>query len=325
MKTVLPLALLAILGLASTAKAQYYLVNTDTSYTSTSQYYFNTTSTTTATGLDYANPTQTDAARYVNFGTEYQQSSVGGPDPYATGSPTYTSVAYGGYQIDENNSSTPIADHNAANAYYVRSESGTPSSQQLIIESHAANALSMSSAFNLYVPASNFLNGFNSAQGISLQDITLSLNIVENRYSLAGTSYQAGLIYFTVESNGDWYVAATPFALGAGTFSLANANASTYYAYTPNTNQIFDSADPGTAVLGSTLTDVQAFGVLAQDQDFDGQTANASGQVAEIVLNDFQVTSSVAAPEPSTMALGIFGLGGLLTILRRKSQPRNLI
>jgi hypothetical protein len=81
---------------------------------------------------------------------------------------------------------------------------------------------------------------------------------------------------FVVQNGTQWYLSAS--STTGGTFGVDfNPNTELWYAFDPDTNQFFNAASPGTAVTGSTLQDINAFGIYAQFINFDGSgAANAT-------------------------------------------------
>jgi hypothetical protein len=175
-----------------------------------------------------------------------------------------------------------------------RLNSTTPS--DTLQASNEAGTTSMGLAFAPYVTKANFLNGQNTIDHLRFED-------AENSISFSLVQLASGqTARFLVKSGSSWYVSASERKAAAeGALSL-NGYTETWYAYDPSNSLFLNTNNLGTGVSGSTLTDIQAFGVFMQGLNFDGTTSHAA---------NFQVLSFQASviPEPATIGLFMMSSG----------------
>ncbi|QHI70622.1 hypothetical protein [Tichowtungia aerotolerans] len=148
---------------------------------------------------------------------------------------------------------------------------GASDALQMVFDANATADSGM--AFAPYVKKANFLNGFNSAtQTLGFEDSASSVAFVVDG--------DAGMARALVQDGSDWYVSAATVA--SGSFNV-NGYTETWYPYDPSENLFCDESNLGAGVAGSTLTDIQAAGVLMQRMHFDA-TANPTFRFASMVL-----------------------------------------
>lgn len=159
------------------------------------------------------------------------------------------------------------------------------------------------------VNKANFLNLSSSAPlGFLSSTGSLSVSLTFNG---------VGDARFVVQNGTQWYLSATATSAN-GTFG-ADFNPATelWYAFDPATNQFFNEDAPGTGVAGSTLQDINAFGVYAKFDNFDGTAAANS---TRINFSGFQANLT-PVPEPGYAAPVAAVFAGLL--FRRLKQGRH--
>ncbi len=132
-----------------------------------------------------------------------------------------------------------------------------------------AGTTRMSHVFTPHVKKENFLSGLSdNAYILSFEDAADSVSFDLDQLLLGGTAR------VLVQNGSDWYVSDTGLT-ATGSLSV-NGYTETWHPYDPSVSQFLDASSLGAGVSGSTLTDIQAVGVLAQKLDFDGTVANAS-------------------------------------------------
>lgn len=139
-------------------------------------------------------------------------------------------------------------------------------------------------AFAPHVRKSNFLDGVNTADNVSFADQAggFRAKIVLSGTPLAGKIRRARLL---VQNGADWYISGTLFGSTGGEIST-NPYTDTWYLldeaklmYTEGPGQVPDSTS---SVAGSTLTDIQALGVLIINTVDGTTTQQKSHSVTEI-------------------------------------------
>lgn len=167
-------------------------------------------------------------------------------------------------------------------------------------------AMRMASAW--YWEQSSFLNGLNSASGLTFANEAASLSATFNNTGTptAGNEREGR---FLVQSDGQWYVSQSRFAGTGGLLSI-NAATAEWYVFDPAAGTLFwDLNDVGSSVLGSTLTDITAIGVYVQHELFDGTTGSSAKE-------GFSTLQANLVPEPAT--IGLFGMGVLGVLFVRR-------
>jgi hypothetical protein len=154
------------------------------------------------------------------------------------------------------------------------------------------------------VNKSSFLNGLNLASNVSFSATDLlSINVARFDAGVATN----GAIRFVIQDGTNYYVSQTNRTT-TGTFSLSNPNAALWAAYDPATNMNFNS---GATFAAHTFSNVLAVGVLYDNDNYTG-----TGASTLMRMTNFEVT---AIPEPSGIALALFGAGALALARRRRS------
>lgn len=127
----------------------------------------------------------------------------------------------------------------------------TPALQINFDEAAASGVSGM--AFAPYVKKENFLNGYhNILNSLTFENVADSVQI--------STNGAADMARALVQNGTDWYVS------DSSAVGILNFNGSTelWYPYDPSTNLFLDENNLGVGVLGSTLTNIKAAGVLMQ-------------------------------------------------------------
>ncbi len=173
----------------------------------------------------------------------------------------------------------------------------------------APGAQSLSAA--VIVNKANFLN-LSSSEPLGFLSSAGSL-------SVSLTFNGAGSARFVVQNGTQWYLSAAATTTN-GTFG-ADFNPATelWYAFDPAANQFFNEASPGTGVAGSTLQDINAFGVYALFSNFDG---TAAANATRVNFSGFQANLT-PVPEPgyAVPVAALFASGLLFRRLRaRRAQ-----
>jgi hypothetical protein len=128
------------------------------------------------------------------------------------------------------------------------------------------------------VKKADFINGQDSSSNLSFENAGDSLSF---------SCITAQIDYYPVacalvKNGSNWYVSDSVID-AHGTFSVNGATES-WYPYDPSSNLFYDASNPGAAVLGSTLTDIQAFGMLIQ-QEHVNATSNPYFRISEMNLS----------------------------------------
>ena len=152
----------------------------------------------------------------------------------------------------------------------------------------APGAQSLSAA--VIVNKANFLN-LSSSDPLTFLSSAGSL-------SVSLTFNGAGSARFVVQNGSQWFLSATSTTT-SGTFG-ADFNPATelWYAFDPTANQFFDASSPGAGVAGSTLQDINAFGVYTLFSNYDG---TAAANATRVNYSGFQA-SLTPVPEPGYAA-----------------------
>jgi hypothetical protein len=263
-RNMLSLIMLALLAGVSVARSE--IMDAVNMYQGNSVTGFNyvaasgnfTNATTTQTG-DYDFDSNSDDRRTYQ-GITTVLGAMG--NPFASGAASNrTSVVRGGFQMTMMNSSaTPV--------FGLRriTESATVNGDFISLGSGAsADPMRLVSAIN--VAKADFLDGANAANKLSFD------NAVNMKARVATVSGANSLVRFLVQNGSDWYISA--YSVSAAADMSANGYTQTWYSYNPSSNLLYDNSNLGTGVAGSTLTDIQAFGVIGQSTaDVAGAAAN---------------------------------------------------
>lgn len=250
-------------------------------------------SLTTETGDYDFDGTADDRRTYQSITT----ALAAGSNPFATGAASNrTSVVRAGFQmaVMNNTTITPgfglkrIGNVAAPNGDLIQLGSGGGS-----------NPMRMVSAVN--VAKADFLNGASSTGSLGFDNV---VGMKARVATMTGSSNAR----FLVQSGSDWYI--SDYSVTRATDMLANGYTETWYSYDPTSTLLYDNTDLGTGVSGSTLTDIQAFGIIAQNTvDVNGTSANAvQFAVSKLSLN--------VIPEPATLGLLVLGSTGLMLVRR---------
>jgi len=180
--------------------------------------------------------------------------------------------------------------------------SATPDSLQA---TSGAGTTDMGLAFAPYVSKVNFLNGQDAVSNLSFENAESSVSFNIHQFTSGQTARAL------VQSGSNWYVSGTELTT-QGFLSL-NGYTETWYAYDPSNNLFLDTANLGTGVSGSELTDIQSFGVFMQGLHFNGTTQSA----ANFQVNSF-TANMIPIPEPAT--IGLLGLGAAGALLARRNR-----
>jgi len=145
----------------------------------------------------------------------------------------------------------------------------------------ASGTAKMGLAFAPHVIKADFLNGTDTAVNLRFEDAPGSVFFNIHQFASGQTARAL------VKNGLNWYVSSNQL-ISTGSLSL-NGYTETWYVYNPSNNLFLDTANPGAGVLGSTLTNIQAYGVFMQGLNFNGTTANAA---------NFQVSGFQASVVP---------------------------
>ena len=121
--------------------------------------------------------------------------------------------------------------------------------------------------FTPNVTKANFLNGADSNASANAFDNAAAS--VTATFLSSGGSYTVRAL---VQSGSSWYISDTS-AVGSSSLSI-NGSTETWYPYDPDTTMYISSGTLTGGVQGSTLADIQAFGVVAQADTAAGQLSN---------------------------------------------------
>ncbi len=114
-----------------------------------------------------------------------------------------------------------------------------------------------------YWEKSHFLNGANEMRNLTFADTEGALKLATNLAGTPAPGFMRGAA-FLVQSSGRWYITKLTSA-GYTTQLSINGAAADWYEFEPvKSNLFFDRFNPGSSVKGSSLTDITAFGMVAQ-------------------------------------------------------------
>ncbi len=257
---------------------------------------------------DYTFDTVSDRAYLIPFGTGYTPSADSRYlAPAGKTGPLYTVMM--------------LVNHSSATAptnsgLYRWSAATNPNQLQKTNPTLTGGYTTMSMSASYFAKKADFLNGLNSATGISFSNATdaasVSMSILRNKNNGTAT------IAFIVQEGTDWYATiatnrAQNSADYAGTLTV-NPYTANWYAFNPSANQFLNTGALGTAKAGSTFTNIMAFGISGQTMGYDGIVANSQ----KLDFSGFS-GSFTAVPEPAT--IGMLGLGAVCVIfIRRRTR-----
>lgn len=297
MKTTKHAALtLALLGAFSVASATAQIIAVDFSGDYGATASFNNTLPASQTGDYDFDGTADDRRTYQNIDTVLT-IAPGATSAFADGAPSRTSVVRAGFQIANIDSLTDPTFSNRRRLDFA----GGDATQ--ILNGAVSTAARMANATN--IAKADFLNGAALAPNLTFANIAGSASA----NALALTTVGSPVMRLLVQDGSNWYISATSRANG-GPLTL-NGFAESWYAYDPSSNIFYNNSALGASVLGSTFTNIQAFGAIGQSTaNFDGSTINTNG----IYFNNVSLT---VVPEPSTIALLMGAFVPLIAIRRR--------
>ncbi len=251
----------------------------------------------TSTG-DYTFDSISDAAYRLPFGTVYSPSVDSRYVPPAG----KTGKLYTGLQTVIHSSDTPLT---AAGIYRFSAGTALNQLQKTNPTNTVASTMSLSVAY--LVKKADFLNGLSSAAGLSFSNAigAASLDVMVRNTN-------AATIGFLVQEGTGWYATVSKPAV-ENSYSVLSVNPYTanWYAFDPTANQFLNTNLLGTATVGSTFTNIQAFGIYGQHMSVNGTASNAEKFDVQGFSGSFAVI-----PEPAT--IGMLGLGALATLLFRR-------
>jgi hypothetical protein len=136
----------------------------------------------------------------------------------------------------------------------------------------------MGMAFAPHVRKADFLNGLDAVANVSFADQEGGLQM-DWRFAATGSAAQRAR--FIVQNGSEWYISASFATDNTPVEPIAiNPFSENWYAYDPSANLFYqevgggDTTPIGIPVLGSSLSDIQALGVLLTNTSFVG-SANA--------------------------------------------------
>lgn len=243
-----------------------------------------------------------DRASTVAWGTKFVQSS--GIITAPTGK---TATVYTAASIANLNSSV-----DPAYSLY-RLNGGTSSDYWQVASNKSTGSTSMMRmATAFYAIKSDFLNGLDTTDSLSFANIADGAQITAGAGATVSSGGVQG-VYFLVQNGASWYVTFGTASQAAATVSI-NPYSATWYLFDPNSSlflNVDSSGVPlGTGVLGSTFTDIQAFGVYTEVTLFDGVSAADTVQVTAF--------SVALVPENQSVSLVVSGLAGLMVLRSMK-------
>lgn len=294
-KSLLTVATLFLFTIAS-ATAQVLVVDLSGDY-SASSINFNNTLPASQTGDYDFDGTADDRRTYQTIDTVLTAASPA--NPFASGSPTRTSTVRAGFQVANIDSLTDPT-------FSLRRLNNTGSFDDGVQITSGVGTSAMRLANVTNVAKANFLNGQNAVANLSFANQLGSAagNI------LTMTNVGSPIFRLAVQNGSDWYISDSS-RTNAGSLTL-NGYTESWYAYDPSSNLFYDNSALGSSVLGSTFTDIQAFGAIAlSTANFDGTVINAG----QMLINGLQLT---VVPEPSSVALFLAASFSILMIRRRR-------
>ncbi len=182
------------------------------------------------------------------------------------------------------------------------------STADIIQAGNGAGTTAMRLASAWYWEKASFLNGASAASGLAFTNAASSLSAYFNNGGTPTTGFSRRG-NFLVENGSTWYISADEFGSTGGSFAI-NAATAQWYVFDPAAGTLFwDRAAMGTAVSGSTFTNIQAMGLYVQHELINGTTINAA-------LQGFSSFQATVIPEPAT--IGMLGLGAAAMLLVRR-------
>jgi len=241
-------ALLSLFALSSAAYAQVTAADFGGDYSESND---SANSTLTYDNGDFDGEADaTDRRGFIAIGTEFKSIT----DANAVGNNTVINAGFQSTYLDSTFGSPLIGIYRLLAANGV----GNPDSLQAGTGSTDFDGNLSATNFTPNVTKDKFLNGADNASS------TLGF---ENAAGSATITIQAGVDVIgraLVQSGANWYISDTSIA---GTFPLTlsiNGFTETWYPYDPDTNMYINAGTLSGGVLGSTLTDIQAFGAACQ-------------------------------------------------------------
>lgn len=235
-----------------------------------------------------------DDARYLlPITNNYRVPLVIAPNPGITG---VTFNIYAGYQaVYADYNSTVIATVGAPANYKHRfNGTGADTLQASIPNPITGQGGTVSVVFAPNSVKADFLNNFNTVSKVGFLDAAASVTFDVSKFpNSSGTPVGTSFARAMVKSGANWYVSNTATST-AGVFSL-NGFTETWYPYNPATNLVFNASSPGTAVAGSTINNIQAYGVLCQVSGVPNAAGVAS---AEFLVRGFTADFVDVPPPP---------------------------
>lgn len=256
--------------------------------------------------------TSDDRGKVIPFGTLFSPTQS---DNYVIPSGG-TGLLYVGAQIVAYNSAADPA----LNIF--RISGGANTQAQISNAALASTTMGLSSAF--YSVKNDFLDGASSGTDLRLVDATDSLTLkTGGQFKPTGGNTSAR---FLVQAGGLWYVSRDAVTAANQTFAINGATA-LWYSYDPTQNQFLDLDNLGSAITGSTLVDITAYGVYTFSPSFSGATASAGIQSLTAFSAMLAPASTTPIPESSTLAwtcaLTATGLAMGLRLRRKQAAQKD--